>query len=106
MPFDAYILAPEAFPFSVTELRLLTILQQIPFVIPFDTRVQVSDVTNEASLLMRIFSRQGTESAHSAEQDRAAARRRIPPERLYDQYSYPSRLHLRRCIRKIEFRER
>jgi hypothetical protein len=34
-------LAPDAFPFSVTELRLLTILQQIPFVIPFDTRVQV-----------------------------------------------------------------
>jgi hypothetical protein len=36
-----YILAPDAFPFSVNELRLLTILQQIPFVIPFDTRVQV-----------------------------------------------------------------
>jgi hypothetical protein len=34
-------LAPDAFPFSVTELRLLTILQQIPFVISFDTRVQV-----------------------------------------------------------------
>jgi hypothetical protein len=32
---------PDAFPFSVTELRLLIILQQIPFVIPFDTRVQV-----------------------------------------------------------------
>jgi hypothetical protein len=38
---NRYILAPDAFPFSVTELRLLTILQQIPFVIPFDTRVQV-----------------------------------------------------------------
>lgn len=35
------IVGPDAFPFSVTELRLLTILQQIPFVIPFDTRVQV-----------------------------------------------------------------
>jgi len=31
----------EAFTFSVNELRLLTILQRIPFVIPFDTRVQV-----------------------------------------------------------------
>jgi hypothetical protein len=42
--FTIYIsvLAPDAFPFSVTELRLLTILQQIPFVIPFDTRVQVN----------------------------------------------------------------
>jgi hypothetical protein len=39
--FESLILAPDAFPFSVTELRLLTILQQIPFVIPFDTRVQV-----------------------------------------------------------------
>jgi hypothetical protein len=35
------IVAPDAFQFSVTELRLLTILQQIPFVIPFDARVQV-----------------------------------------------------------------
>lgn len=35
------VVGPDAFPFSVTELRLLTILQQIPFVIPFDTRVQV-----------------------------------------------------------------
>ena len=35
------LLAPDAYPFSVPELRLLTILQQIPFVIPFDTRVQV-----------------------------------------------------------------
>lgn len=32
---------PDAYQFSVTELRLLIILQQIPFVIPFDTRVQV-----------------------------------------------------------------
>lgn len=31
----------EAFTFSVTELRHLTILQRIPFVIPFDKRVQV-----------------------------------------------------------------
>ncbi|CAF4402730.1 unnamed protein product [Rotaria socialis] len=32
---------PDAFPFSVTELRVLTVLKQIPFVIPFDKRVQV-----------------------------------------------------------------
>ena len=37
---DRY-LGSDAFPFSVNELRLLTILQRIPFVIPFDTRVQV-----------------------------------------------------------------
>lgn len=40
--YNLSIVAPDAFTFSVTELRLLTILQQIPFVIPFDTRVQVS----------------------------------------------------------------
>ncbi|CAF0735384.1 unnamed protein product [Didymodactylos carnosus] len=32
---------PDPFTFSVTELRLFTILQQIPFVIPFPIRVQV-----------------------------------------------------------------
>lgn len=35
------VVGPDAYTFSVNELRLLTILQQIPFVIPFDTRVQV-----------------------------------------------------------------
>jgi hypothetical protein len=41
LAFHVCIIGPDAFPFSVNELRLLTILQQIPFVIPFDTRVQV-----------------------------------------------------------------
>ena len=36
-----FYIGPDAYTFSVNELRLLTILQQIPFVIPFDTRVQV-----------------------------------------------------------------
>lgn len=35
------IVAHDDFLFSVNELRVLTILKQIPFVIPFDKRVQV-----------------------------------------------------------------
>ncbi|CAF0934306.1 unnamed protein product [Adineta steineri] len=88
--------APDAFPFSVTELRLLTILQQIPFVIPFDTRVQVLNLLIQQN---KSEQQQGAEFLQNGSTINVRIRRDYIYEDAFEKLSPENEPNLRRKIR-------
>lgn len=96
---DAYFSrerAPDAYPFSVTELRLLTILQQIPFVIPFDTRVQVLNLLIQQN---KAEQQHGAEFLQNNSTINVRIRRDYVYEDAYEKLSPQNEPNLRRKIR-------
>ncbi|CAF4531060.1 unnamed protein product [Rotaria sp. Silwood1] len=86
----------DAFPFSVNELRVLTVLKQIPFVIPFDKRVQVLNMLIQQN---KSEQQQGAEFLQSGSSINIRIRRGYIYEDAFDKLSPQNEPNLRRKLR-------
>ncbi|CAF2360541.1 unnamed protein product [Rotaria sp. Silwood2] len=86
----------DAFPFSVNELRVLTVLKQIPFVIPFDKRVQIFNMLIQQN---KSEQQQGAEFLQNGSSINIRVRRGYIYEDAFEKLSPQNEPNLRRKLR-------
>ncbi|CAF0970368.1 unnamed protein product [Rotaria sordida] len=99
LPLDTYQnrdQTSDVFPFSVNELRVLTILKQIPFVIPFDKRVQILNMLIQQN---KSEQQQGAEFLQGGSSINIRVRRGYIYEDAFDKLSPKNEPNLQRKLR-------